>query len=303
MTIQAQAVRRSFGTNVAVAHADLDIREGTVTGLIGPNGCGKTTLLLMLAGLLAPDIGSIRIAGVNPVTHGHAARAKIGWMPDHVGTWESLTATEILVTFGELYGIPENQGFGIAHQLLEEVGLSEFADRKVRVLSRGQKQRLSLARALVHDPEVLLLDEPASGMDPESRLTLREIIRRRAQQGTTVVISSHILPELEAMVDDVVMMQDGRTIAQESSGTSPVWRIVSRDSELLLEWATANGLARPRPVTDSSVTGGSEVEFTAPETEASRYLSSALQAGVTVVQFGSRSLESRYLNMTTQKDA
>ena len=195
MSIIARDVRRTFGDHVAVAHADVDVAPGRITGLIGPNGSGKTTLLLVLAGLLAPDAGSVEVAGADPSVDGLRARARIGWMPDHVGTWETLTSHEIVASFGRLYGLSRGDADARATELLAEVGLSEFAGQRVRVLSRGQKQRLSLARALVHDPAVLLLDEPASGLDPDSRVALRRILRRRADAGAAIIVSSHILPE------------------------------------------------------------------------------------------------------------
>lgn len=289
MTITARDVRRTFGNHVAIEHADVDVAPGTITGLIGPNGSGKTTLLLVLAGLLAPDSGSVSIAGADPATDGAAARARVGWMPDHVGTWESLTAHEIVASFGRLYGLDAGAADARATGLLGEVGLAEFAGARVRVLSRGQKQRLSLARALVHDPPVLLLDEPASGMDPDSRVALRAILRRRAEAGAAVVVSSHILPELEEMVDDVIMMRDGRTMAPGPAHREPAWRLMAGDADALHAWAAAEDPS----LGIVAVPGG--VEFPGDERRASDVLARALAAGVVVTAFGRRSLESRYL--------
>ncbi|MGB3773341.1 MAG: ABC transporter ATP-binding protein [Rhodococcus sp. (in: high G+C Gram-positive bacteria)] len=218
MALIARGLTRSFGKHTAVAHADVTLTPGTVTGLVGPNGAGKTTLLLMLAGLLAPDSGTIDPGSST------ALRTTVGWMPDVFGTWDSLTASEILCTFGRLYGLPRAESRTRAAELLDSVHLGEFADRPAHELSRGQKQRLGFARALVHRPTVLLLDEPASGMDPRSRVELRDHLRRLAGDGCAVLVSSHILTELSEMIDDVIVMTDGRTrVTAPPSGH--LWRI------------------------------------------------------------------------------
>lgn len=224
--IVVDAVSRSFGNVQAVRGATLRAEPGRVIGLVGPNGAGKTTLLLMLASLLAPDAGSIRIGGVDPVQDPLAARRLLGWMPDALGAWPSLTARETIVTTARLYGISRIDAAPRAQQLLDLVGLGALADSPAKVLSRGQKQKLGLARALVHDPQVLLLDEPASGLDPEARVQLRELLRRFAGEGRTVLISSHILSELEEVVDDAVFLVAGAVVdAAPAQATSRAWRI------------------------------------------------------------------------------
>lgn len=215
--VVVRGVTRSFGTVQALAGVDLEARPGAVTALVGPNGSGKTTLLLLLAGLLTPDSGEVRVAGHDPVTDGPAARARTGWMPDAFGTWDSLTAREVLTTFVDAYRLDRAAGRRRVEALLETVHLSEYADRPASVLSRGQKQRLGLARALVHDPQVLLLDEPASGLDPRSRVDLRLLLRRLADDGRTVLVSSHVLTELEEMCDEAVFLSRGRTVVPDAA--------------------------------------------------------------------------------------
>lgn len=227
--IVVDGVRRAFGEVQAVRSVTLQAHAGRVTGLVGPNGSGKTTLLLMLASLLAPDAGSIRIDGVDPVTHPQEARALLGWMPDALGAWGTLSSRETLTVTARLYGMPKPEASARAAQLLADVGLVDLADAPARVLSRGQKQRLGLARALVHDPRVLLLDEPASGLDPQARIDLRLLLRRFAAEGRTVLVSSHILSELEEVADDAVFLLGGVTVdparVEAASRRARPWRV------------------------------------------------------------------------------
>jgi ABC-type multidrug transport system ATPase subunit len=224
-------VGRSFGDVHAVRSATLEAKPGEVTALIGPNGSGKTTLMLMLASLLAPDHGTIAVGGHNPVTDAAAVRSTMGWMPDILGSWAALTVRTTLEITGRLYRLNHDEARARAAELIQLVGLTELADRPTRVLSRGQKQRLSLARSLVHDPRVLLLDEPASGLDPGARIELRQLVRRFAAEGKTVLVSSHVLSELEEMSDTAVYIAAGVTASVESvaraKATKRAWRIKS----------------------------------------------------------------------------
>ncbi|WP_250444368.1 ABC transporter ATP-binding protein, partial [Actinotalea sp. C106] len=245
MSITVQGVRRHFGAVRAVDGIDLVARSGAVTALVGPNGSGKTTLLLLLAGLLRPDAGTIDVAGHEPGV-GTGAREVTGWMPDSFGTWDSLTAREVLTTVGAAYRLPAARAAERAAELLDLVHLTDLADRPAHVLSRGQKQRLGLARALVHDPQVLLLDEPASGLDPRSRVDLRVLVRSLAAQGRTVLVSSHVLVELDEMADDAVFISAGRTVATESLATASAarrpWKLRALSRTGLTAWLDQVGI-------------------------------------------------------------
>lgn len=236
--IDVRGLARSFGSVDAVRDVTFDARPGRITGLVGPNGAGKTTLFLMLASLLAPDRGEIRIAGVDPVADPSSARALIGWMPDALGAWESLTARETLIVAGRLYDASKQDAAARADELLADVGLADLSSAPARVLSRGQKQLLGLARALVHRPSVLLLDEPASGLDPAARIDLRVLLRRLADDGATIIVSSHVLSELEEMIDDAVFIAAGSTVAHDSADESR-----SRDWRLRIAGADQAGSA------------------------------------------------------------
>ncbi|MCO5308568.1 MAG: ABC transporter ATP-binding protein [Austwickia sp.] len=233
MSIEVMGLRRSFGTVKAVDGIDLTAAPGEVTALVGPNGAGKTTLLLVLATLLAPDEGTVRVAGHDPVTAPRQVRRLMGWMPDGFGTWDTLTVREVLATVAATYGIGRAAAADRIEELLALVHLADLHDRPARVLSRGQKQRLGLARALVHDPDVLLLDEPASGLDPRSRIELRDVLRDLADRGRTVLVSSHILVELEEMADRAVIIDGGRTVATHdlrSPGRTGRWLLAVLDA-------------------------------------------------------------------------
>lgn len=240
--IEVAGVRRSFGSVQAVRQVTFTAAAGRVTGLVGPNGSGKTTLMLMLASLLRPDDGELRIGGIDPVADPAGVRRVLGWMPDSLGAWPSLTAREVLVATAQLYDLSRDAARSRADELLELVDLTALAAAPARVLSRGQKQRLALARALVHDPRVLLLDEPASGLDPQARIALRVLLRRLAAEGRTILMSSHVLSELEEVVDDAVFLVDGRTVAGDRIAAAAtrvrVWRVrLATDSSRSVEAA------------------------------------------------------------------
>ncbi|MCK6081714.1 ABC transporter ATP-binding protein [Microbacterium sp. EYE_5] len=300
--ILAEGVRRSFGNVHAVRDVTFHAPEGAVTGLVGPNGAGKTTLLLMLASLLAPDAGSIRIAGVDPVADPAGARALLGWMPDALGAWPSLTARETIAVTGRLSGLDRVAASARAAELLGTVGLESLGDAPARVLSRGQKQRLGLARALVHDPRVLLLDEPASGLDPQARIDLRLLLRSLAAEGRTILVSSHILSELEEVADDAVFMMMGETVnpdrvAQAAERARP-WRIrlADRDARAAaLPVAQALGLdVAAIPVDRRDLL----VSFTG-DASAAEALAALVGAGLPVAEFSAASgvLEHTFLDL------
>lgn len=245
--IIARGVSRSFGPVHAVEHMDFHAPAGKVTALIGPNGAGKTTLLLMLASLLAPDAGTIAVDGLNPSTQRAEVRRKVGWMPDTLGVWESLTAREILTQMARFYRLPKQGIPSRVADLLNLVRLADLADQPARVLSRGQQQRLSLARALIHDPSVLLLDEPASGLDPGSRVELRIMLRELAEAGKAIVVSSHVLSELDEIADGAVFVNQGRTVnkqtVEEATARGRRYAISAVDTESLSRKLTELGLA------------------------------------------------------------
>ncbi len=216
MIVEFQGVEKRYGDVTALGGVDLSIPEGSITGLIGPNGAGKTTSMLVMSTLLERDAGTVKVVGVDPQREPLAVRRQLGWMPDFFGFYDSLTTREYLDFFAAAQRVPPAARPAIISDLLELVDLADKVDSDVNSLSRGMKQRLSLARALVHDPDLLILDEPASGLDPRARVQLRELIAELSRLGKTVIISSHILAELEGICSHLAVIDDGVVKAQGS---------------------------------------------------------------------------------------
>jgi len=212
--IEIKELTKTYGSFTALNRLTMSIPKGTVFGFVGPNGAGKSTTMSILATLILPTSGVAKVGGYDVVEHPHEVRRLIGYMPDFFGVYDNFKTTEYLDFYGASYGIPRPERQKLIPQLLELVNLSDKADFYVDSLSRGMKQRLCLARCLVHDPELLILDEPASGLDPRARIEMREILKELKAMGKTIIISSHILPELAEMVDDIGIIENGRLIAQ-----------------------------------------------------------------------------------------
>jgi len=211
--IQIQDLRKRYGRMEALKGLTLELEKGTVFGFVGPNGAGKSTTMSILATLLAPTSGKAYVGGYEVTKHPREVRKLIGYMPDFFGVYDNLTAEEYLEFYAANYDIPAARRKVIIPQLLELVNLNHKRDAYVDSLSRGMKQRLGLARCLVHDPEVLILDEPASGLDPRARIELREILKELRNMGKTILISSHILPELAEMCDVIGVIEEGKLVA------------------------------------------------------------------------------------------
>ena len=212
LVIETRGLVKRYDDEVAVAGIDLEVGPGEIYGLVGPNGAGKTTTMRILATLLAPTAGEARVAGIDVMTDPIEVRRRIGYMPDFYGVYDDLRVWEYLDFFARCYGVPAARRAGMIGELLEIVGLPEKRDAYVEALSRGMRQRLCLAHTLVHDPQLLILDEPASGLDPRARVEMREILRELRGMGKTILVSSHILPELAELCTSVGIMDRGRLL-------------------------------------------------------------------------------------------
>jgi ABC-2 type transport system ATP-binding protein len=302
-------VKRYPGT-VAVAGLDLDIADGEIFGLVGPNGAGKTTTLRILATLLRPTSGEAEVAGISITKNPDDARRVLGFMPDVFGVYDDMKVWEYLDFFARCYGIPAARRRRMIVDLLDLVDLGDRRNAYVQGLSRGMQQRLCLAHTLVHDPQVLLLDEPASGLDPRARVELRELLRELRSLGKTIVISSHILPELEELCTSVAIVDHGRVLAQ--GRVSDIERRLRAGAVLRVKlladdagFETARTWFAAQPFVASAALnpdGTIEIGFRGDDQATSRLLVAAVTAGLPVMTFAraASDLEELFLQVTAQ---
>jgi len=236
--IRLSALRKQFGSLIAVNDLNLTIPKGEIYGLIGPNGAGKTTTIRMMAGLLAPTKGEIEIAGVDVRAEPERAQRHIGYLSDFFAVYDDLKVWEYLDYFAHAYKMPEAEIPARIKEVIAEVTLEVKTDSIIAGLSRGMKQRLGIARAIIHKPEVLLLDEPASGLDPKARFELRVLLQKMRDQGTTILISSHILTELEGFCTSIGIMEKGQLL--RSGRIEDVTAAESPARTIELRWVSAS---------------------------------------------------------------
>jgi ABC-2 type transport system ATP-binding protein len=214
--VDIQHLHVFYGRKVAVRDLSLTIPRGEVFGFIGPNGAGKTTTIKVLATLLKPSAGFVRVLGTDVKNSPQTVRRNIGYVPDSFGVYEDLTVAEYLHFFAAAYRLERPKRAGTVADVLALTDLSHKAEAQVDALSRGMKQRLGIARVLLHDPQLLLLDEPASGLDPRARIELRELLKELQRMGKTVLVSSHILHELSQLCTRIGIIEAGQLVAEGS---------------------------------------------------------------------------------------
>lgn len=280
---------KKYGKFQAVTDLNFEITEGEIFGFVGPNGAGKTTTMKIICGLLRATSGEITLDGVDAIRENKKIKEKIGYMPDFFGVYDDLKVNEYLEFYASIYNIKGQGRKKITDDLLELVDLSSKREAYVDSLSRGMKQRLCLARSLVHNPRLLVLDEPASGMDPRARVEMKEILKNLKSMGKTIIISSHILPELAELCTSIGIIDKGRMVI--SGGVDEIMQQVYSKKVIRLKvrdrLADALMVLKEYPYIDKFVSGEDTIKasFDGGEEEMSRVLSALVGRGIPVVSF------------------
>lgn len=296
-------IKRYKGT-LAVDHLTMEIPAGEIYGFVGANGAGKTTTMRIIAGLLAPTAGKVYIDDIDVSREPLKVKEYIGYMPDFFGVYDDLKVSEYMEFYAGLQGIPKNRVNGLIDSLLELVKLSHKKEAYVDILSRGMKQRLCLARSLIHDPKFLILDEPASGLDPRARVEMKEILKELRTMGKTVLISSHILPELSELCTSIGIIDSGKLIA--SGSVSEIVEKMSYSGRVKIhvagqeEEAIKVLMEMPGIGSISSISGMIEVKVDGGDKDYVRILKTLVEKDIPVVSFQPEegSLESVFMHLT-----
>lgn len=308
--IEVIDLHRNFGNLKAVDGVSFKIEKGTVVGFVGANGAGKTTTMRILATLDYPTRGMLKVSGIDVTQYPAEVRAKIGWMPDSFGTYHHMTVIEYLDFFARALGFKGQERTRRITDVMDFADLAPLADRLINTLSKGMGQRLCLGRSLLHDPEVLILDEPAAGLDPKARVELKHLIRILAEEGKTVLISSHILSELAEMCDSLLFINEGRIIHQGSaeslkrddSGSTIIRVEVHGDTQALLEWAQMS----PHVKLKEGLKEGARIEVDSVDDQiTAEVLQRMIKDGLQIIEFHreERKLEDAFIDILENIEA
>jgi ABC-2 type transport system ATP-binding protein len=310
--VMTHELTKKYGELTALDRLSITLDKGQIMGFIGPNGAGKTTTIKILVGLARPTSGQAQIAGVDCVREARKIKHLVGYMPDRFGSYDNMRVREYLDFFGAAFKIPWQRRKQRIEEVLETTGSSYMADRFVETLSHGMQQRIGIARTLLHDPEVLILDEPANGLDPQARIEIRELLLRLAAMGKTLIVTSHILPELSRICDRVAIITQGRLRA---SGTLDEIMKQVRQKRLIevqlpsrgqLEAATRalrESLGADEAVVPSEAEAVVRFETNRADDDLGEVLTHLVRAGVRVSQFRAvvSDLEDAFLNVTRKE--
>jgi len=308
MMLRLENLTKRYGNFLALNGLSLEIERGTIFGFVGPNGAGKTTTMKIIATLLSPTSGKAYVDGIDVSLYPEKVRERIGYMPDFFGVYDNLKVTEYLDFYGDSYGIPYRERQKVIPEILELVDLLAKKDSYVDTLSRGMKQRLCLARCLIHNPDLLILDEPASGMDPRARAELKGILRTLKEMGKSIMISSHILPELSELCDTVGILEKGKLVVSgsmeqimERIGGNMIVKI-----RLLYDLERAVKLLKEQPLVKGIVQEGNELEvsYQGQDDDLWKLLRVLVNQEMPVVSFSKAegNLEKIFMEVTTSEE-
>lgn len=307
--IETRNLTKKFKRTLAVDHLNLQVPRGALFGFIGRNGAGKTTTLRMLAGLLEPTAGEVWVNGAPVEKKVSSLHRLIGYMPDFFGVYDDMYVWEYLDFYARCYSLSTERRKKLIDELLDLVNLADKREANVQALSRGMQQRLCLAHALIHEPQILLLDEPASGLDPRARIEMRELLKELAAMGKTVIVSSHILPELAEMCTHIGIVEGGKLVANgdtnEIRRKLQATRLVrvrmltdaARAKELL---RGAKGVGEPAVLASTENSTTLEMEFAGDDHAAAMVLAELVTRGAPVAEFseGGNALEQVFMQLT-----
>ncbi|GAA0182392.1 ABC transporter ATP-binding protein [Clostridium sediminicola] len=287
--LQIKNLYKNYGKFNAVDNLSLDIEEGEIFGFVGPNGAGKTTTMKIVCGLLSATKGEVFVDGIDAIKNSKKAKEAIGYMPDFFGVYDNLKVSEYLNFYASIYDITGEESKKICSDLLELVDLTNKKDAYVDSLSRGMKQRLCLARSLVHNPKILVLDEPASGMDPRARFQMKEILKSLKDMGKTVIVSSHILSELSEICSTIGIIDNGKMVIKGTFDEimSKIYKNRSIRIKVSSELEKAVIILKEFPNINNIITGENKIEadFVGNDSDMNKLLKELIIREVPVVTF------------------
>lgn len=306
--LKIDKLKKQYGKMAALDGLCMTVEDGSLYGFVGPNGAGKTTTIKIITGLLAPDGGSVTIDGIDVAREPRKVRERIGYVPDFFGIYDNLKVSEYMEFFASCYGLYGLKARRRCGMLLEQVRLDEKMDFYVEGLSRGMKQRLGLARALIHNPPLLIMDEPTAGLDPRTRMEFRQILRELKEQKKTIFISSHILPELSEICTDIGVVDQGRIVLEGTM--SDILNQINTSSPLTISIKGSRDkaieLLKEHPCVETIAIQQEDimVNFTGDRQDEIVLLKKLVEAGVMVYGFVREqgSLESVFMEITNHKE-
>ncbi len=299
---------KNYGKCRALNGLSMEVRKGELLWFIGPNGAGKTTTIKIMAGLLRADSGHVYLDGKDALKDADKLKQKIGYVPDNFGVYDNLKAIEYMEFYASTYGLVGKEVQKRCYELMEQVGLEGRGEVYVDELSRGMQQRLCLARAMIHKPDILILDEPASGLDPRSRFEMKMILKELCRKGATILISSHILSELAEMCSSIGIIKKGELLQQGSieeivsavNISNPILLHVCDEQKKTLEFLKEN------PLVQTLAIDGKEFQFTFTGSvkEEAELLQQMIQQGIQVLSFGRKrdNLETIFMQLTKERE-